>query len=144
MERAWFRRRWVVQKVAFATEVLVHYGSLTITWRELSNAISFLQEHGRAIWKIWQSRVKSNFSNLNLQDSKGDLSAQRAACLVVTSKEVIRKDETTNTMHRLYNLEALVVLFPDFKVSDLRDVIYALIPLAKDVHDSKEWLPDYS
>lgn len=144
MERAWFRRRWVVQEVAFAAEVLVHCGSLAITWQELSNAISFLQEHGRAIWKIWQSRVESNFSNLNLQDGKGDLSAQRAARLVVASKEVIRKDETTNTIHRLYSLEALVVLFPDFKVSDLRDVIYALIPLAKDAHDSKEWLPDYS
>jgi len=147
MERPWFRRRWVVQEVAFAADVLVHCGSLTITWEGLSNAIAFLREYGRVIWKNWQSRLNTTISSPSFQNSKGlegDFSAQRASRLVVASKEVIHRDETTNTVHRLHNLEALVFLFPDFKVSDLRDIIYALIPLAKDVHDSKEWLPDYS
>ena len=35
-------------------------------------------------------------------------------------------------------------LFPDFKASDSRDTIYALITMAKDVHNSTEWLPNYA
>jgi hypothetical protein len=35
-------------------------------------------------------------------------------------------------------------IFPGFNVTDQRDMIYALIPLAKDTHDSEDWIPNYS
>ena len=69
---------------------------------------------------------------------------QRAVKLLVVSWDVIRKDPISNTIQCLYELEAPMGLFEDFKASDQRDMIYGLIPLAKDVYDSQECLPDFS
>ncbi|KAF1969904.1 HET-domain-containing protein, partial [Bimuria novae-zelandiae CBS 107.79] len=38
LERPWWTRRWVVQEVALAREVLVHCGRKTVEWRKLAYA----------------------------------------------------------------------------------------------------------
>jgi hypothetical protein len=74
----------------------------------------------------------------------GDLSAQGTSRLRLASTEAIRKNSVTGEVQRLRTLHELISLFPDFEATDRRDVIYALIPLAKDAFNSKKLLPDYS
>lgn len=48
MERMWFRRRWVVQEIAFAAIASVQYGHCTIHRHQLANTIDIrIQEFSR-------------------------------------------------------------------------------------------------
>jgi hypothetical protein len=143
MARPWFRRRWVIQEVAFAAEVVLQCGNSTVTWSEFSCAVNFLGSHGRDIAKKLESVPMQGPSTPAKINRSGDLTAQGASRLL-TSSEAICKNATSGIVQRLRTLHDLISLFPDFEASDRRDVIYALIPLAKDVFNSKEWLPDYS
>lgn len=143
MERPWFCRRWVVQETAFAAVVFVQCGSQSLTLAELSKAILFLHYYGLNIWKVWQSRVHSQNPELRMPHGQGDLQAQRAKDMVVEPQFGFWRAPGANSHRRRFRLETLMTLFQDLKVSDQRDIVYALIPLAKDVHDSREWLPDY-
>jgi len=64
VERTWFKRRWVIQEIAFAASVLVHCEDRVCAWHELSASISFLQKHGYDIWKVWQNRIDHKIPEL--------------------------------------------------------------------------------
>jgi hypothetical protein len=144
MARPWFSRRWVIQEVAFAAELMLQCGNTIISWSEFSRAVKFLGSHGREIAQVLQSTSRQGLSGPTNLHRPGDLTAQQASRLLPASTKAIQKDPTSGSIQRLLNLHDLLSLFPDFEASDRRDVVYALIPLAKDAFDSKEWRPDYS
>jgi hypothetical protein len=93
MERPWFRRRWVIQEIAFARDVIVQCGGFRATWEELSKAVEFLQLHGREIWEIWMNNVDRKRPELIIKHGQGDLGAQGPARLIVASKASYTKME---------------------------------------------------
>jgi hypothetical protein len=93
MERPWFRRRWVIQEIAFARDVIVQCGGFRATWEELSKTVEFLQLHGREIWEIWMNNVDRKRPELIIKHGQGDLGAQGPARLIVASKASYTKME---------------------------------------------------
>ncbi|CAG8960313.1 hypothetical protein HYFRA_00012387 [Hymenoscyphus fraxineus] len=46
LNRAWFRRSWIIQEVALAPHVKVQCGSLSFPWKSLTNARGFILKSG--------------------------------------------------------------------------------------------------
>lgn len=45
VNQKWFYRRWVVQEVAFAKEIIVQCGHSRASWPEFANTVAFLHKH---------------------------------------------------------------------------------------------------
>lgn len=86
-----------------------------------------------------------NSQELSSSFYNGDPHAQSATSLVFATENVLGEKvqaSTTSQVARFYDLETLVERFGSFFVSDKRDAIYALMPLAADTYLSAEWNPD--
>ena len=46
LERPWFRRRWIVQEVVLAKEVILHCGNLSMSWDIFENGLIELSDNG--------------------------------------------------------------------------------------------------
>lgn len=51
LERPWFRRRWIVQEVVLAREVILHCGASSIPWNIFEQAIMELLENDPGVFK---------------------------------------------------------------------------------------------
>ena len=51
LERPWFRRRWIVQEVVLAKEVILHCGTSSIPWKMFELAINELLENDPGVFK---------------------------------------------------------------------------------------------
>ena len=145
MKRAWFYRRWVVQEVAFAADIVVQCGHAVIGWKEFTFAISFLHAHHEKLIHILRMYNMWEFQYLvpNKQETVPDIQAEAAARFLFVTKDVLRKDGL-NRFTSLVDIEALVVRLSDLQVSDGRDSVYALLSLANDTEESDQLSPDYA
>lgn len=145
MKRAWFYRRWVVQEVAFAADIVVQCGHAVVGWKEFTFAISFLHAHHEKLIQVLRMYNMWEFRYLvpNEQGTVPDIQAEAAARFLFVTKDILRKDEL-NRFTSLVDIEALVVKFSDLQVSDGRDSVYALLSLANDTDGSDQLSPDYA
>jgi hypothetical protein len=74
---------------------------------------------------------------------KVDYDAPAACGMLLVSNSVLLKDSTNRLIARLHDIEQLIALLPDLEVSDDRDLVYALILLAKELPGDVRWEPDY-
>jgi hypothetical protein len=127
----YFQRRWCVQDVAQARRATLHCGDYVLDWNDFADAVTMLEryegkEHG--ISRLFRDSGKSY-----TYFESGDIQSLGAVRLVYAVSNIFRKSEAGIVTQRLLSLENLVHLLATFRTSDPRDVIYALIPLARDV-----------
>jgi hypothetical protein len=133
MKNRWFSRRWVIQELALAKTAIVRWGDEQILWEDFADAIAlFMTKHNEM--KVLLGR-KSTKSDLEPR-------ALGANTLVDATSSLFRKSYDGRIQERLVDLEVLVSsLFMVFEASEPRDVIYAVLSLAKDTEIRME-LPD--
>jgi hypothetical protein len=136
LERAWFRRGWVLQEAAFSKNSTIHCGGRQVYMDHFIMAINTVRDR--------LSTVPSSFGQTlaNFHDSP-------AIRLVNTIKGVLRSSMTGDTLRRRMSLESLVDLSTSSETTDQRDTIYALLNLANDIasfsgpDQSDAIIPDY-
>ena len=133
----WFRRRWVVQELALASDATLHYNDKEINWKDFADAVAMFATRFDAIKQLFlhSSEFDHNIEYL------GDVQALGAASLIdVTANHFRRSSEAVDDLERLSSLEALVSRLLKFEASDPRDTVYGLLSICKEKHDS-EGLP---
>ncbi|OCL14918.1 HET-domain-containing protein [Glonium stellatum] len=134
LRRPWFTRRWVIPEIALATQATLHCGRDTISWLDFADAVSLMGTKSQFISKLLQESYPIPFK----PDSCGGFQPVGAALLVDVQSRLFRKTEGGMIAERLLNLEVLVCSLAEFSVSESRDVIYAVLALAKDVRPMAE------
>lgn len=120
--KPWFSRRWVVQEVYCSQSALLVCGANSIDWTQLARFVcDFLQ------LKDWRTTA-----NLNLNDTVG-------TALELCILETIKADEAFKGL----NFVDILDMFQDFKCSDERDQIWALLELAKHLSPPVQIQPSY-
>ena len=128
MQRPWFRRRWIVQEIAFARDATVHCGSRSITWPEYSDAVSLFSLKHMDVNLLFQQSV--NFAhNPNYLE---EVEALGAKVLVETINALFRKSEDKEVIEHRLPLEALMSSLTAFDASHPHDIVYAILRLSYD------------
>ena len=112
MKRPWFSRRWVIQEIAYAREASIYCGPFQASWTDFSSLVTLLAS-------MW-----------NDSGPIGDINHLFATRLVLFCGRQFRKSESGAPMVPLLPLESAVCLLADFKCTNPRDTIYALVSLA--------------
>ena len=127
LKRSWFRRRWVIQEVAFAKSASVQCGAVEKNWIDFADAIELFVE------KLDQIRMFYGSTELAVQDPDVFKGAEAfgASALVAVSGTVFRRLNSGHSFERTWNIETLVSKLISFEVTDPRDAIFALSSMAK-------------
>lgn len=124
MRREWFRRRWVVQELAFAKEAYLLCGDSTVDWFDYCSAVEIYLRRADTIAALYDDAPEFKQQLMVL----GDLRASGAGKMISVTNEFVR-----GTTERLKTLEALVSELTMFEAGDPRDAVYALMTSAWDV-----------
>ncbi|MCJ1447875.1 MAG: hypothetical protein MMC23_008387 [Stictis urceolatum] len=130
MTRPWFSRRWVIQEIALASNAKVYAGRSWIDWVQFADAVSLFVEVESATRRLSGIMKKSPTFN-NLPNFFGDVTSLGAARLVGATSNLFRPTKA-GAREPLLTLEDLVSDFPVFESSEPRDIIYALLAIARD------------
>ncbi|EQL30582.1 hypothetical protein BDFG_06975 [Blastomyces dermatitidis ATCC 26199] len=128
IRRPWFSRRWIIQEIALAKKATVYCGRECVEWEESANAISLLVHSKENV----QQLLRKSSDYCNHPDCHGDVSQSAAARLIDASDNMFRKSEQGQILERLLSLEELMSSLSAFEASDPRDVLYAILWLARD------------
>jgi hypothetical protein len=132
LQRPWFERRWVIQEVACARQLSVRIGHRILSWLDFADAVDLYLEN--------IGRIRGLYSKSTLSASEpaalDHIESSKAVELMRFSRNVFRMSSNVAVMSRMMDLESLVVAASSFAVSDIRDVVYALLYLAKDRHNA--------
>ncbi|KIW42859.1 uncharacterized protein PV06_06367 [Exophiala oligosperma] len=128
MQRPWFKRRWIVQEVAFAQQAEVYCGRDKLSWDELASAMSLFATKGHELRKIFQKSEKYCYN----ADHLGEIDAYGAKTLVDTIESMFRKSEDGYIMENLLSLEAVLTNLAAFDAQRPHDYIYAVMRLSND------------
>ncbi|KAF2731829.1 hypothetical protein EJ04DRAFT_394066, partial [Polyplosphaeria fusca] len=124
--RSWFQRRWVLQEVAASRAASVQCGNHSVNWVDFADAVQLLMA------KIDHIRAAYSSSTLFKQDPDAltHVESTGANVIVDMTNNVLHKGRGGLILDRLWTIETLVMASVAFDVSDPRDTIYALLPLA--------------
>lgn len=129
MRREWFRRRWVVQELAFAKEAYLLCGDSSVDWHDYCSAVEIYLRRADTIAALYDDSPDFRQQLMVL----GDLKASGAGKIISVTNELVR-----GTRERLKTLEALVSELTMFEAGDPRDAVYALMTLAWDIPRSSQ------
>ena len=133
MRREWFRRRWVVQELAFAKEAYLLCGDSSVHWLDYCSAVEIYLRRADTIAALYDDSPDFRQQLTVL----GDVKASGAGKMISVTNEFVR-----GATERLKTLEALVSELTMFEAGDPRDAVYALMTLAWDVqHGSQQRRP---
>lgn len=154
VNRTWFHRRWVVQEVAFAANIVVQCGQSKVSWSEFANTITFLHNHHPKLVHILHTfHVGQNIEDWALDHTltaahaitaTPDLQARTASQFLFITSRLLHRDPTNRTPSYLIDISTLVTKLWALKVSDPRDTVFALFSLARDAPGSNDLYPDYT
>jgi hypothetical protein len=132
LQRQWFQRRWVIQEVACARRLSVRIADKILSWLDFADAVDLYLEN------IDRIRTLYRRSALYLVEPTAldGLESSKAVALMNFSRNVFWKSPGSEVVSRSMNLERLVLAASSFAVSDVRDIVYALLYLANDRHDA--------
>lgn len=128
LKRPWFSRRWIVQEIALAKSATLHCGKESISWEDFADAVSLFVNAQPKIQTVFRNSHEFH----NDPDYLGDLAEYAGARLVQVADDIFRKTEDGRIMVRLLSLEELMSTLSGFVTTDPRDVLYAILSLARD------------
>lgn len=128
MQRPWFRRRWIVQEIAFARYATVHCGNSCISWAEISAAVSLFSIKHIDLNLLFQQSAKFAHN----PDYLGEVDALGAKVLVETINALFRKSEDGEVIEHRLPLEALMSTLTSFDASYPHGTVYAILRLSYD------------
>lgn len=129
--RGWFRRLWIVQEVAMASDVMGVIGGITFSWVAFMQAAQHIRLHGPRY-----------FNNNWIFTQMGATAVGRANICCGYAKS--HDDDTDNSVFKPQaTLLSLIYITRTQHCLDPRDRIYAVLGLASDV-DHSSLVPDYT
>jgi hypothetical protein len=149
VNRTWFYRRWVVQEVAFASDIIVQCGESTAPWSEFANAIAFLHNHHPKLERILRTfHPNDDWILLSPMDSQSpnptpDIQARAASQFLFITRSLLLKNSENHILSRMVDINIMVTKLWALRVTDPRDTIYAFFSLARDASNSSDLYPNY-
>jgi hypothetical protein len=121
-ERRYWRRMWIIQEIISAERLTVWCGKNRFEWGMLESLYLTLKTFEDTVWFAHHDYVMGVL--------------QSSACVMVWQRAHWRHPETP-----IPRLQTLIEVFHDWKCSDVRDKIYALVGMA---NKETAIIPDYS
>ena len=147
MRRNWFSRRWVVQELAMAQEAYLYAGTGLdagfegndpkgcLHWDDFAEAVALFARESENVKELFRNSREYGYDSTVL----GDIRASGANSIVDTTNNLFRTTDNPGAeLERLTSLESLVSSLLIFEATDPRDIIYALLAIAKDIPKSTD------
>lgn len=128
MSSQWFSRRWVVQEVALARKATVLCGDKSVDWRDFADAVAIFEKKLDEVKALYRRANKPGYYAKDLSF----IEASGAATMISTIENLFLKSKDGEVMQRNVTLETLVSTLLTFDAKNPRDIIYALLSIAKD------------
>ncbi|OLN97368.1 Heterokaryon incompatibility protein 6, OR allele 1 [Colletotrichum chlorophyti] len=164
LDRAWFKRTWIVQEIANSREVKVHLGEIEFPWGLLARIILALSEYKLQTMISECKAIKAIGYMEHLRKERVDKSIMFAQTPLLTLLEELRDFKATIPSDKIYGILSLTehvndltvdyarspeAVFKDFAVQQLQSG--SLDILTHCVHSSKpttltlpSWVPDWT
>jgi Heterokaryon incompatibility protein (HET) len=139
VQRPWFKRRWIVQEIAYARKARVYCGRDELPWENLAGAVSLFALKREDLRDLFQKAPKFAHN----PDYLGEIEGFGAKTLVDTIDIVMRKSEDGDVLGHLLPLEALVSTLTDFDATFPQDYIYAILWLCNDARPGSKLSRSY-
>ena len=136
MMRDWFSRRWIIQEIALAKRAELMCGDAKMDWSVFANAVSLFTEFETGT-RTLSEVMKALQEYDHVPDFFGNVSALSAAHLVEVTNRLFRQ-RNDSRRDRVLSLEYLVSTFTAFEATEARDIIYAILAIAKDTAPQTE------
>jgi hypothetical protein len=132
LQQPWFERRWVIQEVACARKLSVRVADKILSWLDFADAVDLYSANIDQMQALYHQSALFRTEPAALDHIK----STKAVALMQFSRNVFRKRSDPPSVSKLMNLRSLVLAASSFAVSDVRDVVYALLHLANDGRQS--------
>jgi hypothetical protein len=130
MKKPWFRRRWVVQEIVLAGRAELRCGPELIEWMHFAQAVAFFEAmRERVKFKFRQNPLYENHP-----DKFGEVREFSASRLVKVTSNVVSRRDDGHVVQKTESLESLISTLTPFEARERRDIVYAILSLAKDVN----------
>lgn len=128
MSFSWFSRRWVVQEVALARHATLLCGNKSVNWLDFADAVAIFVTKLDEVKALYRSSKISDYlpEDLSFVESSG------ATIMISTINNLFGKSDDGTVMERHVSLETLVSTLLTFDVKNPKDIVYALLSIAKD------------
>jgi hypothetical protein len=134
MQRPWFNRRWVIQEIMLAKKATLHCGNYVQDWSNFVAIVEMIKRHLDELKKIFAKSPKYNKDTEILSD----MQTFGAYSLAHATSTLLRKSDDGRVLDRLRTLEELLLDLPAFQCGNLRDTVYSVLSLAKDIPSSSQ------
>jgi len=121
----WFTRIWVVQEVAVARDVLLIYGHGILSWDVVHWTMRLLLSRSRS---TVTPTLDSNF---------------RSDLPIFFKTQLINCARRLTYIKKSWTLSEAMIKFSEYKATDPRDKVFAILGLVTDDLDMKEWIDYY-
>ncbi|RMZ84665.1 hypothetical protein DV736_g6593, partial [Chaetothyriales sp. CBS 134916] len=128
IQKSWFKRRWIVQEVAFARDARVYCGQQTIAWNHLAAAISLFADARYELRRMFHGAKAVQ----NNPDFLGEVNSYSAKTLVDYISLMFRRSGDDTIMEHLLSLESLLTALTPFESNQPHDSVYAIMHLSHD------------
>jgi hypothetical protein len=128
MRDPWFRRKWVLQEIAFASEVAICWGREVLDWETFAQAICIVQYLSQDLLEVFRS-VKCPEETIRFLE---DFGAQGATLAVELRHDLLSRSSGSSMPRHRTMLTALAARTALLVTSSPRDTIYSLMELASD------------
>ncbi|KIH86519.1 hypothetical protein SPBR_08203 [Sporothrix brasiliensis 5110] len=155
LTRPWFRRKWVVQEVCLAQDILVACGRITFPWAHLAE-VAYNTAAGGILLQILGSTSLTQHASVfrgpglvseqdqatDNDNDKGDIfDDMNLAGLVLQNIQIMRMIRTFRHVGQLLDC---IMATPLFECSDPRDHIYAVLSVPQNPTSHYQLRPDYT
>jgi hypothetical protein len=128
LQMSWFKRRWIIQEVAFARKASVYCGALIMPWERLAASISLFADARYELRKMLRGDMKTG----NNPDYLGEVDSYSAKTLVECISSMFRRSGEYVVLKNLLSLESLLTTLTPFDARDPHDSVYAIMHLSFD------------
>jgi hypothetical protein len=118
----------VIQEVACAERLSIRIGRHILSWVDFADAIELFSAHFGPVEELYGASELAQYEPDALKDAR----STGALAIIELSRKAFRRTTDPRVHTRLMDLQSLVLVSATFAVSNVRDVIYALLHLAND------------
>jgi hypothetical protein len=132
MRRPWFSRRWIIQEIMLARKATLHCGKLSQDWSNFAGIVEVIGGHVKQLKQLFARSSEYGKDTEILSD----LQTFGAYRLAQAASTLLRKSDDGRVLERRCSLEELLLTLPNFECGNLRDTVYSVLSLARDIPSS--------